>query len=134
MRIIGEGPFQLEIDGWLRTVTANFTVQDAKYSGYVFDSTFDYTICRQPEERIGSSLYLEMKDGTCVKVKQNPLINLDGFESNVNHIFDLPDDSLQPIDQWWTDGDKVIYRLDISLFKNACQSVLHRRVVFTAFP
>ncbi len=118
LRVIGEGPFQLQIDGWLRTVADNLTVDEDGYSDYTFDPSFDYEICNEPEEWIDGRLFLRLEDRNCVDVRPNPLINLDGFESSVGHILDLPDNSLQAIDQWWTNGDDVIYRLETSLFNN----------------
>ncbi len=116
LQVIGEGPFQLEVDGWLRTVVDNLTILDVEYSGYAFNSSFDYVLCKRPEETVGGRLFLQIEDGSCVAVVQNELINFDGFESNVAHILDLPDDSLYPIDQWLTGGEEYIYRLDVSLF------------------
>jgi len=119
LRVIGEGPFRLEMDGWLRTIVTNFTVEEEGYSTYSFNSNFEYELCRSPEEEIGGNLYLRLEDENCVEIVHgNPLVNLDGFESSVNHIVDLPDNSLQPIDRWWTKGGDLIYRMDISLFNN----------------
>ncbi len=124
LRVIGEGPFQLEVDGWLRTVTDSLAIEDTAYSGYTFDSSFDYILCRRPERKIGGRLFLQLEDGVCVAVKQNAEINLDGLESSVINVFDLPDDSLQPIDQWLYDGAELVYRLETALFNNpACSGI-----------
>ena len=96
-------------------MVVNFTVDSSNHTNYVFNSTYDYMLCGSPEESIGGSLFIELEDGSCVTA-QNPAINLDGYESNISSIIDLPDDILEPIDEWWTDGEALVFMLSRSLF------------------
>ena len=49
-------------------------------------------------------------------VAQNPIVNLDGYEHTVTHAFNLLEGSLQPIDQWWSNGEDLVFMLGASLF------------------
>ena len=115
LRVIGTGPFKLEFNRWTRTIVNNFTIEHSDYSNYTFDPDRDYSFCRNPEERLNGKLVLELEDGACV-VTQNPVVNLNGYESSVSNIFNLPDDSLEPIDQWWNGGEESVFKLQTSLF------------------
>ncbi len=114
LRILGEGPFQLELNGWMRTIVQNITIDHVDYENYVFDHSFEYSLCNYPQEIINGRLYIELEDGNCVHI-QNPEVNISGYESSVTNIFDLPDGSLQPTDQWWTEGSDLVFQLNISL-------------------
>jgi hypothetical protein len=117
LRVIGSGPFVLELNGWTRTTVQNFTIDHSDYINYVFDSTFDYELCGTPEEKIDGRLYIRVQTGECVAA-QNPAINLDGLESSIPNIFNLPDNSFQPSDQWWNNGESLVFVLQNSLFDN----------------
>ena len=123
LRVVGTGPFKLELNGWIRTVVANFTISDSGYAGYNFDSSYDYQLCDTPEEMIGGSLYIQLPDGNCVAA-QNPEISLDGFESDATNIFNLPDNSLDLTDEEWSNGEKQVYLLRTSLFNNSSFSAM----------
>jgi hypothetical protein len=123
LRVVGTGPFKLELNGWIRTVVANFTINDSGYAGYNFDSSYYYQLCDTPEEMIGGSLYIQLQDGNCVAV-QNPAISLDGFESDATNIFKLPDNSLDLTDEGWSKGEKQVYLLRTSLFNNSSFSAM----------
>ena len=114
-RVLGNGPFVLEINGQIRTVVDNFTVDQSGYEDYVFDPAFNYRLCSYPEARVGGSLYIELDNGKCVKMK-NPVINLEGYESSVSTIFNFTDDILQPIDEWWNNGEDLVFMTRTSLF------------------
>ena len=115
LRILGTGPFQLELNGWIRTIVRNFTLDNDNYRDYVFDPTFDYVLCESPEERTDGRLYIRMENGDCV-VTQNPIINLDGYETIVTNIFDLPKSKLVAIDEWWNNEEELVFMLQTSLF------------------
>lgn len=115
LRVLGSGPFQLVFNGVTRTVVSNLTIDQSEYSDYNFDSNFNYTLCDTPENRINGSLYIRLQDGTCVTT-QNPAVNLDGFENSVSNIINLPDNILKPINQWWTDGEQLVFQSEISFF------------------
>ena len=127
MKVVGDGPFRLEFNGWLRTVVQNLTVDDSNYANYTFDPSYTYTLCNNPEELIDGRLYVRLEDDSCVTI-QNPAINLDGYESSVTNIFDLPDKSLQAIDQWWTSGEDLVYKIQTSLFDDASYSSICSRL------
>ena len=118
LRVVGSGPFKLELNGWIRTVVDNFTINDNGYAGYSFDSSFNYQLCDTPDEMIGGSLYIRLQDGSCVAA-QNPAINLDGFESDASHVFNLPKNSLSLTDEGWSDNEEQVYLLRTSLFNNS---------------
>ena len=115
LRVLGTGPFQLELNGWTRTVVSNFTIESDLYRDYVFDPNFDYLLCRSPEERTNGRLYIQIENGDCVPA-QNPIVNLDGYESSVTTIFDLPKSDLVVIDEWWNNGEELDFMLQTSLF------------------
>ena len=99
------------------------TVKHDDYTNYSFDPEFRYYLCGTPEEKINGNLYIRLQDNKCVKV-QNPAINLDGFESSVSTIFNLPNDSLLPIEQRWNDGEELVFMLKTSLFENPSFSAI----------
>ena len=121
--MVGTGPFKLELNGWTRTVVDNFTINDSGYAGYNFDSTFKYQLCDTPEEIIGGDLYIQLQDGSCVAA-QNPAISLDGFETDVTYIFNLPDNSMELTDEQWSGGEEQVFLLRTSLFNNSSFSVM----------
>ncbi len=114
LRVLGDGPFVLEINGQIRTVVDDFTVDQSGYEDYTFNSTFNYRLC---DERIGDNIYVELEDGSCVTIK-NPAVSLEGHESSVSTILNFTDDMLQPIDRWWNNGEDVVFMLGSSLFGN----------------
>ena len=121
--IVGDGPFELKLNGWTRTIVQNFTINRSGYSGYTFDPDFGYEICDFAQERIGGNFFFRLEDGSCVSA-ENPVINLDGYESNIGEVFNLPDDSLEAIDEWWTDGQELIYLLGTRLFDDPSFSTI----------
>lgn len=48
--ITGTGPFVISFNGILRTTSAEFAIIDEGYEDYEFDATFDYEVCRCPDE------------------------------------------------------------------------------------
>ena len=120
---MGTGPFQLELNGWTRTIVSNFTIDNDNYRDYVFDPTFDYELCGTPEERINGRLYIRIENGDCV-FAQNPIVNLDGYETSVTDIFDLPSSELAAIDEWWNNGEELVFMLQTSLFDDPLFSTI----------
>lgn len=114
----GSGPFKMEYDGWIRTAAATLTIEDSGYSDYVFDSNHDYVLCEGPDESIDGKMSILLEDGVCVST-QNPIVNLDGYESSGINFVNLPDNILTPIDQWWTGGNDLVFMSEVSLFDNA---------------
>jgi len=119
----GDGPFKLELNRWARTVVDQLEIEDDGYSDYTFDPAYEYELCKYPEDTmINGRLYIrlepenENEDGPCVIVR-NPLVNLDGHESIVSRIINLPEDLL-PIDQQWNSGEDLVLQLQSSLHDN----------------
>lgn len=106
LRVKGTGPYHLELNGMIRTITNNFTVTSSGYTDYQFDPTFDYVLCNIPEEKIDGILYIELEDGKCVEAI-NPAVNLDGYTSDDVTIIDLDDNNLNLASQWWNEDDIV---------------------------
>ncbi len=106
LRVKGDGPYQLELNGIIRTITDNFTITSSGYSNYEFDSNFDYVLCAAPEDKVGGILYIELENGKCVEAL-NPMVNLDGYQSNDVTILDLDESSLDPVSQWWNEHDTI---------------------------
>ena len=123
LRVLGTGPFQLELNGWTRTIVSNFTINSDDYRDYVFDPTFDYVLCGSPEEKIDGSLKIRLENGDCVVV-QNPVVNLDGYETSITNIFELPKSKLVAIDEWWNNGEELIFMLQTSLFDDPSLSAV----------
>ena len=121
--VIGTGPFELKMNGWTRTIVQSLTINESGYDGYNFDPNFDYEVCRFAEETIGGRFFFRLENGACVSIP-NPVINLDGYESGIGDVFNLPDDSLEPIDEFWSDGQEVVYSLGEKLFDNPSFSTL----------
>ncbi len=111
----GVGPFRLTFNDWTRTVVQNFTVDTNNYENYVFDPDHEYSLCHTPSETIGGRLYIRLEDDSCVYA-QNPEVNLDGYESSVQNIFDVPDGALEPVDDLWSHGNGLVYLLKKSFF------------------
>lgn len=124
MHVQGTGPFVLDYNGIFRTVTTNMTIDHDDYRNYTFDPTFDYKLCNSIEESINGQLYIELEDGSCVKT-QNPKISLDGYEDSVTaDIFDLHEDNLTSIDEWWSGGEELVFVLQASLWDNPSFSTI----------
>ncbi len=117
LRVLGDGPFVLEINGQIRTVVDDFTVDQSGYEDYTFNSTFNYRLCDKIGNNIGNNIYVELEDGNCVTIK-NPAVSLEGHESSVSTILNFTDDMLQPIDRWWNNREDVVFMLGSSLFDN----------------
>ena len=122
LNIIGTGPFRLVYDGSTRTVVDNLTIDQSKYANYTFDPDFNYTLCDTPQQRTGGKLYIRLEDGQCVTV-QNPAANLDGYESTISTIFNIPDGALTPTDSWKY-GEETTFKLTISMFDSPSFSSL----------
>ena len=86
LRVAGTGLFKLELNGWIRTIVHNFTINDSSNAVYDFNLSFDYRSCGSPEEMIGGKLYIQVRDASCV-VAHNTSISLDdGIESDIRNI------------------------------------------------
>ncbi len=107
--------FLITTNGRTRTVTSSLTIGNAGYGNYTFDPNFTYELCGTPENKIGGKLYIRLEDEKCVWI-QNPAVNLDGYEHTASNIFNLPDGSVQPIDQWWNHGEELVFVINVSLF------------------
>ena len=120
----GNGPFKLELNRWTRTVVDKLEIENDGYSNYTFDPAYVYELCGNPEDNmINGRLYIRLEPdnvdedrGPCITVR-NPLVNLDGYESIVSNILNLPDDLL-PIDQQWNSDEDLVLQLQTSLFDN----------------
>ena len=117
LRISGSGPYTIEFNGWVRTIAPNLTIDHDNYRNYTFDPSFDYHVCGGLSESIGGRLRIQLEDGNCVDT-QNPEVNLDGFEYLASNIFYLDENNLQSIDEWWYDGEPMVYSLQRSLFND----------------
>lgn len=120
---IDNGPFELKMSGWTRTIAQNLAINESGYSNYKFDPNFDYEVCRFAEEMIGGRFYFLLENGACVSIP-NPVINLDGHNLDIGDAFNLPNDSLHPIDTFWTGGQELLYVLNEKLFENPSFSTL----------
>merc|ERR1711862_635002 len=115
LSVIGDGPFRLFYNGQLRTVVDNFNIKEPEYANYVFDSM--YPLCADPQEFLGGKLKIRLENNKCVTL-ENPIVNLDGYESSVPHVLDLSSQNVQPIDQWFVDEEESVFSLQASLFDN----------------
>ena len=116
IRVKGNGPYVLYFDGNYRTTVDNFWIE--KNDTYKFDSEFDYTICQNPEERIGGALYIRLQDNKCVKA-ENPQVNGNGQQSNIEYVLDLPN-TIEVIDSDFG-GEEFI--LPSALNDNICNNI-----------
>ena len=114
LNVIGTGPFKFIYDESIRTVVDDLTISQSNYANYTFDPDFDYVLCGTPLRTIGSNLRILLEDGKCVTVK-NPAVNLDGYENDVSAIFNIPDGTLESIDNWRY-GEGINFKLNISMF------------------
>ena len=122
LRISGSGPYTIEFNGWVRTIAPNLTIDHDNYRNYTFDPSFDYHVCGGLSESIGGRLRIQLEDGNCVDT-QNPEVNLDGFEYLASNIFYLDENNLQSIDEWWYDGEPMVYSLQRSLFNDTTWAI-----------
>lgn len=116
--VIGNGPYQLKLNGWTRTVVESFSIESEEYEEYNFDPKYVYTLCTYPypEERIDGIFYVQLEDGNCVPVR-NPAINFDGYEDIVTNIFHFPDNILRSVEHWWN-KDEVVFESQYSIFED----------------
>ncbi len=107
----GNGPYRLYLNGTLRTVVDDFWL--GKDETFSFDPAFDYQICEPhwlTPDVVGSALYIQLdnEDEECVQA-ENPRVDITGFESEVDYIFDLSNKVLIPIDEEFSDdGDFIL--------------------------
>ena len=142
--VIGNGPYQLKLNGWTRTVVESFAIESEEYRDYKFDPNYVYTLCTYPypEERIDGIFYVEVEDGNCVPVR-NPAINLDGYEDVVTNIFHFPDYILHSVEHWWNTDEEVFVSqssiFDDPSFAELCNKLpdtqeFHDEPVFAKLP
>ena len=93
LRVEGSGPYTLYLDGAKRTIVDDFWLE--KDSGFQFDPTFMYIICRV-DERVGGRIGITLQDGRCVDA-ENPAVNLTSIEGS-SRILDIAVDDLATID------------------------------------
>lgn len=104
LRIIGDGPYKLTLNGSFRTVVEDFWL--AKNETYAFDPEFDYELCGSPDDASDGSLWVQLEDGECIEA-ENSLVNITGYEADVEYILDLPD-TLKPVDIDFTNGEDLV--------------------------
>jgi hypothetical protein len=116
LRVEGSGPYTLYLDGAKRTIVDDFWLE--KDSGFQFDPTFMYIICRV-DERVGGRIGITLQDGRCVDA-ENPAVNLTSIEGS-SRILDIAVDDLATIDEYYTNGEEFI--LQNALTDSLCSTI-----------
>ena len=108
-------PIVLRMNGLPRTVVSNIAILNTQYANYTFNTTRDYFLCGNPEEKVGGRLFIRLEDGSCQPII-NPLVNFTGFENLPTYIVSIPAGSanLRPIDVSFTNGDEFILLQQLS--------------------
>jgi len=105
----------MRMNGIPRTVIGNILILNSQYANYTFNITHNYTLCGNPEERVGGQMYIKLEDGTCQPIA-NPAINFTGFENLLTYVLTVPVASgiLRPIDVSSTNGDEFLLTLPLN--------------------
>jgi hypothetical protein len=111
----GHGPYILKVDGVFRTQTDTLYIVDDH--SYIFDPTFQYRLCNDPQDFVGGNLYIEIEDGQCKKT-QNPKVNVGSYEAV--HVLNLTQYELERIDVY-LNGEQYIIREALTV--EECSSI-----------
>jgi len=111
LRIEGNGPYTLYLDGVLRTAVEDFWL--TKNETYSFNPSITYQVCRNPDERVLGRLWIELEDGKCVQV-ENPAVSLADIENKATYVVDLNENNLEEIDVDLTQGEEFVLKTKLS--------------------
>ena len=82
-------PIVLRMNGIPRAVVSNISIQNSQYANYTFNTTRDYILCGNPEEKVGGFFFIFLEDGSCQSVL-NPTVNFTGFENLPTYVISIP--------------------------------------------
>ena len=115
-------PIVVRMNGIPRTVMGNISILNSNYANYTFNTSRDYTLCNNPEERVGGNMYVYLEDGTCQPIP-NPVINFTGFETLPTYVLSITVGTglLRSIDLPFSDGGEFLATLPLN--DTRCSSI-----------